>query len=246
MDPGTFTYTAQTDWREHFRGSSAHNTIVVDRHSQAVGMGPFEWRVRPSARLRGWITNPEWDFADADHGVYRNLPDPVTHRRRVLFVKPRYWLVVDDLYGEDVHEIELFFQFAEKQVQIADNQGWVQSYSTDGKGLIVQPIATVQLDSEIYTGNIEPIRGWISQDYGLRTPAPLLRYSTVARLPQRVVTLLVPKVSNTKRLPGLTTEVSQNATVIRFSDWPETLIVKDDLIQVNSKIGHKHTRIMAF
>ena len=40
------------------------------------------------------------------------LPDPVRHRRRVLFVKPRYWVVVDDLDGGAAHRVELRFQFA--------------------------------------------------------------------------------------------------------------------------------------
>ena len=39
------------------------------------------------------------------------LPDPVVHRRRVIFVKPGYWILVDDLSGAARHQIDLTFQF---------------------------------------------------------------------------------------------------------------------------------------
>lgn len=246
VDPGTFTYTAQANWRKHFRNTSAHNTIVVDRRSQALDTGPFAWRDRPRARLTRWQSNAGWDFADAVHGAYRNLPDPVTHRRRILFVKPRYWLVVDELYGEDVHEVELLFQFAGRDLSLLNEGNWAQSSASDGVGLYVIPIATTRLDAEINIGEVEPIRGWLSQDYGLRSPAALLRYSTVVRLPLRIVTLLVPKVSNTDRPPDVDAEVKLHETTVRVPSWAEHVTVDDEVIRVERRNGAYQEEIVAF
>src|SRR5205807_1597608 len=116
VDPGTYGYTVEPVWRDFFRGTAAHSTVLVDGVEQAAPAGPFKWRQRPQARLRRWrsdaavdfadashdaylrIGEPEVgiaavDFADASHDAYLRLPDPVVHRRRVLFVKPRYWVV---------------------------------------------------------------------------------------------------------------------------------------------------------
>jgi len=44
-------------------------------------------------------------------------------------------------------------------------------------------------------GSAQPVRGWVSQDYGQRRPAPSVVWSVRARLPLRVVTLLLPAPS---------------------------------------------------
>ena len=52
---------------------------------------------KPRVKLREWHSTPEFDFLDAEHNGYLSLADPVGHRRRVIFVKPGYWILVDDL-----------------------------------------------------------------------------------------------------------------------------------------------------
>src|SRR6185295_18230461 len=106
VDPGTYCYTANARWRNYFRSTAAHSTVTVDGLSQAIPAGPFAWQKRPRARLRRWISTDSFDLADADHDAYHRLPDPVTHRRRVFFAKPRYWVVVDELDGKVEHRID--------------------------------------------------------------------------------------------------------------------------------------------
>src|SRR5690348_8745128 len=162
VDPGTYCYTSHANWRDHFRSSAAHNTVVVDRQSQAVPAGPFSWRKqRPSARLMQWRSTPAFDYADAAHDAYRRLRDPVTHRRRVMFVKPHYWVVVDDLEGADIHQVDLSFQFAPAEIsRTAD--GWDRAMAPDGRGLFIRPFSVTPLQLTKHEGEAEPIRGWIS------------------------------------------------------------------------------------
>jgi hypothetical protein len=113
VDPGTYAYSADPNLRTHFRGTSAHSTVLVDGLGQAEPRGAFAWKQRPAAMLRAFRTEPSFDFADSSHEAYARLRDPVGHRRRVVFVKsPGYWLIADDLSGKQEHRVELRFQFA--------------------------------------------------------------------------------------------------------------------------------------
>jgi len=189
VDAGTGTY-ADPAWRDHFRATAAHSTVVVDGESQALPAGPFAWRQRPAVRLRRWLSTEALDFADAEHDAYGRLSDPVSHRRRVLFVKPRYFVVVDDLEGAAEHRVEVRFQFGAGDVGWGPGR-WARAVA-GGRGLLVCPVATVPLDARVRTGGCDPIEGWISADYGRREPAPALVYAAVARLPMRIFTLLLP------------------------------------------------------
>lgn len=191
VDPGTYAYHAPGGWRDHFRGTAAHSTLTVDGADQAVPLGPFGWRTRPRARLRRWESTDAFDFADAEHDAYHRLPDPVTHRRRVLFVKPRYWLVVDDVEGATEHRVDLRFQFAPLNVTVSPDL-WARARRDDGRGLLLRPFAAVTLKAEVREGELEPLQGWISPDYGQRRAAPVLVYSAVTRLPLRILTLVLP------------------------------------------------------
>lgn len=190
-DPGTYGYTAEPAWRDFFRGTAAHSTVLVDGVGQAIPAGPFRWQARPGARLTRWASTEAFDFADASHDAYSRLAEPVTHRRRVVFVKPRYWVLVDDLEGQGEHSVELRFQFGPMDVTV-DPALWARACAAGGHGLLIRPFATAPLKGEIHDGEISPIQGWVSPAYGQRRPAPLLVYSAVARLPLRVLTLLLP------------------------------------------------------
>jgi len=191
VDAGTYGYTAEPRWRDFFRGTTAHSTVVVDGLGQAVPAGPFKWDARPRARLHRWQSTEASDDAEASHDAYSRLADPVVHRRRVLFVKPGYWVFVDDLDGRAEHAVELRFQFAPIEVTVGPDL-WARARVSAGRGLLVKPFATVALKGEVHEGELAPIQGWISPDYGRRGPAPALIYSTVTRLPLRIMTLLLP------------------------------------------------------
>lgn len=191
IDAGTGTYTAHPEWREFFRSTASHSTLRVDGLDQAVPAGPFKWQARPEARLYRWLTTDTFDFADAAHDAYAGRAGSVRHRRRVLFIKPRYWLIADDLYGSGEHHAELRFQFAPIDVTL-DSTLRARARGGAGKGLLIMPFASAPLRASIRRGTDAPTEGWISPEYGQRYPAPVLIYETAARLPLRIVSLLLP------------------------------------------------------
>jgi heparinase II/III-like protein len=191
VDAGTYCYTGEPHWRDYFRSTAAHSSVLVDGVSQADPAGPFGWRGQPRVRLREWHSTPDFDFLDAEHDGYRALPDPVVHRRRVIFVKPGYWILVDDLSGAARHQLELTFQFGPLAVALGPHP-WARAETPGGRVLWICPFPSAPVQPSLKCGELSPIRGWISTGYGERQPAPMLIYSFNVALPWRIVTLLLP------------------------------------------------------
>jgi uncharacterized heparinase superfamily protein len=191
VDAGTYCFTSEPHWREYFRSTAAHSTIVVDGQSQAQPEGPFGWHGQPRVRLREWHSTPQFDFLDAEHDGYRGLPDPVMHRRRVIFVKPGYWILVDDLSGGARHQVDLTFQFGTLGVTLGTHP-WARAQTPGGRVLWVCPFPSAPVQPALKCGDLSPIGGWISRHFGEREPAPMLIYSFAVALPWRIVTLLLP------------------------------------------------------
>lgn len=193
IDAGTGSYRADDEWRNYFRGTRAHSTVMVDGIGQAEPAGPFAWRQpRPAARLVHHASSADIDLVEAVHDAYSTLRDPVTHRRRILFVKggAGYWVIVDDLSGAAPHKLELRYQLA--ALDIRREQAWTRIRGRNGSALLVRAFAAVELDTEICEGQLDPIGGWVSPNYGQRIPTPCLTYRTEHQLPLRIVTLLYP------------------------------------------------------
>jgi hypothetical protein len=224
VDPGTCVYSADPSARDHFRGTAAHATVVVDRQGQAEPAGPFAWRQRPRAHLRRFLSTPAYDLASAEHDAYGRLHDPVLHRRHVVFVKsPGYWVIVDDLAGSSGHHIELRFQFAPMPLSVEGD--WVGAKGPGGHGLRLRAAAGVPLEVRIEEGSTSPLEGWISPDYGQREAAPILIYTANTRLPLRILTLLLP-VEDAAAAPPVVRPLRDSDGVpfgLAFDDRNETI-----------------------
>jgi hypothetical protein len=71
-----------------YKQTIGHNTVMVDSRSM---------RKCVDNRLNQWWNGERYDFADGISDGYRWIG--VAHNRRVLFVKPGYWIITDYLPG---------------------------------------------------------------------------------------------------------------------------------------------------
>jgi hypothetical protein len=93
VDPGTYTYYADRDARRYFRGTSAHNTLIVDGRDQSIQEGPMLWGRRAEVRVLSWEPRENGGVLTAEHNGYRALG--LTHRRH--FCLSGRTLVIEDL-----------------------------------------------------------------------------------------------------------------------------------------------------
>ena len=83
VDPGTYDYFTYDDWRDYFRSTAAHNTIVIDGQDQSQMDGSFMWSHQAEARCLHWEPSEAGGLVSGEHDGYHRLVNPVTHRRTV-------------------------------------------------------------------------------------------------------------------------------------------------------------------
>lgn len=186
VDSGTYVYQEGSAWRDFFRSTAAHNTVVVDGQDQSEMQGTFLWGRKAQASLLQWESGAEYDLAIAEHDGYARLG--VIHRRTILFVKPDWCLVVDQLNGQGNHHLEQTWHLPTAAcVQI--NTDGVELIIGDIRAMIA-PVDIPEAEVAVRLGEESPMQGWVSPHYGQRRPAPVLSFSGRVDLPVRWVTAL--------------------------------------------------------
>src|SRR5262249_1785353 len=182
-DPGTGVYVAGSGERNWFRGTAAHNTVQVDGLDQAEPTGPFTWENLPTVSADRWVTGEAFDLLVASHSGYSRLPNPVLHRRHIVYLKPHFWLVRDVIDGDGWHRVDASWHFAPGVLsRIA---GGVHFSIDDTSGVALLFTANKSFSQAISQEGFSPV-------YGRRQVSPVVRVSTDAHLPVELATLLLP------------------------------------------------------
>lgn len=189
VDPGTYCYHRDALWRDHFRSTHAHNTVSVDGLNQSEILGPFMWGRRARAEQIAWVTTRDFDYFEGAHDGYTSAGG-VRHRRSVLFGKRGYWLVVDHLEGEGRHRIDATFQLA-RGFSREPGSGLVFA-SDDGLAVEFRTWLPGGMTTEIIEGADSPPRGWVSDGFGQKDPAPAVVAGGVVELPVTLLTAVIP------------------------------------------------------
>jgi hypothetical protein len=164
IDPGTYTYVADPKLRDCFRGTSAHNTVRIDRLDQAESAGPFRWRNLPRTEIIEFRPRP-WHLRARCH--YRGI----SHERRIWYADEAIW-VLDEIHGMGRHLVEQFWHCAGPIARIPDSAIQLRA----GIKLICASGASVQIRE-----------GWQSPVPGRKEPSPIVCVSLETDLPCRLV-----------------------------------------------------------
>jgi len=169
IDPGTYCYHTEPEWRNYFRGTSAHNTVRVDQQDQSEIGGPFMWvrKAQPTVEVAE-LQEIRRQRVRASHDGYAKLAHPVKHTREVVFEPGTSSLSVqDEIQTTGPHVIERFWHCAEHcEVRQLDSRS----------ALILGRRARLTLncaeDGELHIlrGSQSPRSGWVSHRFGSMQP----------------------------------------------------------------------------
>ena len=163
VDPGTFVYNCAPQWRSYFRSTLAHNTVTIDHRDQAEQGGTFHWKTKLCSRAARPVSLPGVEYMEAEHDGYRRLPQGVIHRRRLLYVAPESWIVVDDFRGSGEHTFDFHYHLpGDAEVSLFASK----------------PLQT------------ERIAGWMSRAYGEKKPCSTLHATLTGAAPAAAMTFL--------------------------------------------------------
>ncbi|HET6602949.1 MAG TPA: alginate lyase family protein, partial [Xanthomonadaceae bacterium] len=173
VDPGTYAYHTQNEWRRYFRGTAAHNTVRVDARDQSESGGKFMWLRKARAGCSLWDSTPRLDRFEGWQDGYRRLQDPVVHRRRIVLDKALKRISIEDslqMAGE--HDIELLFHCSEQCHAEPAGGGYDLRQAGRTLRLVLPQIKAAS--ARLYVGSIAPIFGWVSRRFDDKQPAPTI------------------------------------------------------------------------
>lgn len=188
VDPGAYIYTGDLKERQRFRSTAYHSTVEVDEIEQntTVEATPFLIGDEAHPQVISWESHLETDSLVAEHGGYRRLPQPVTHRRAVFFRKrERFWTIDDALTGEGTHDLSFRFHFAPQletsvrddgTVEVCDKMNGARLLIV-ARGLTAEPV----LESR-----------FSSRDYGSKAPSVSVCWTVRSSLPVAAQFVLFP------------------------------------------------------
>jgi len=161
-DPGTYAYNIDYAWRDRFRLTAAHNTVMVDDAEQSIPLDRMSWTRAATSHCRRYAAADGFMLVDGEHDGYSRLGAPVTHRRVFAQLDGRAWFVLDCLDGAGDHVIHTRWHLRpECRVAVQDTR--VDLSAPDGATLEVNGPAALELTA-----------GWHSDEYGVRVSTQVL------------------------------------------------------------------------
>lgn len=183
IDAGTYLYHSGGTWRDHFRGTAAHNTLCLEETSSSTMSGNFNWARKANTRLTGYeIGKDSWQ-AEAEHDGYLEKFG-VRHRRRLRVEPATGFAVEDSLLGRGAHQVAIGFLLHPSLRATSDSQS--VRVTRDGK-LILRLVHTGGLTCRI-DGPDQLTNGWCSETFGIKTATTRIVFAGVLGVEKSVTT----------------------------------------------------------
>ncbi|GHB62620.1 heparinase [Persicitalea jodogahamensis] len=180
-DGGSYIYSGNPEGRAWFRQTKVHQTLTLNGENSAY-----------APKLRLWKPGKDLDVLVIENQSYPDL----LHRRAVLFVDKRYFVIVDEAIGTATGDIDLHFQLAPGKAVFDQKKYTVHSDFDEGWNVLVQTMPQPGLA-------LQEEEGQVSFVYTQKEPRPAFGYRLQKETKEegvRYVTVVAPYPGNRPRI----------------------------------------------
>jgi hypothetical protein len=169
-------------WARYFKTTASYNSVLIDDFLQNDGDADGYMKVYEKYDYaEGWFdAGFGIDVADIDE---KELKDKgitqrkikkldATHTRKVMFVKPDFWILRDEIEADGAHNAEQVWHYYDGDLK-QEGYAWLTQF--DDANLVLQTVGQNTVVPTYYKGSDEPIAGWHCPYYDIKRPAPELR-----------------------------------------------------------------------
>ncbi len=172
-DAGSYIYSGDPEGRRWFRQTKVHQTLTLNGEN-----------TRYDPKLLLWQPGTNHDILVVQNTSYEDL----IHRRAVIFVDKKYFVIKDEAMGNGAGEIGLHFQLSPGETVFDQDQLSVNTDFKEGWNIMVQTNDQqgLQLQEE---------EGWVSFEYTKKQPRPAFEYVLQKSAEQdgvRFISLVIP------------------------------------------------------
>jgi hypothetical protein len=168
VDPGTYAYHTEPQWRSYFRGTRAHNTAMVDEKDQSRQVGNFMWSRHAVGKCLLFNANGIHQRFVGEHDGYYSLSDPLTHRREITYdSENRVFDIADIFECAGAHRVSLCWHFAER---IEPRVHGDELCAVAGRYIVRIVPVDRPAHVHLYRGGTAEQGGWISRRFGRKVP----------------------------------------------------------------------------
>lgn len=111
VDAGRYTYTMEGG-RAKFKDPRAHNTGILDGEFFTVCKDSWECSKLSQPANTAFCFTEQYEYVQGGHLGY--MDRGVFFNRRIIYIKPDIYVILDERYGAGEHCYETFFHFSEK------------------------------------------------------------------------------------------------------------------------------------
>lgn len=174
VDAGRLYYK-RDKWRDFIQSTAAHNTLLIDGANQNNDVKEFTEPLSEDV----YQINDTLDYARGSFTAgYNTLEGIATHTRTVVYVRNKFWVVVDQVTTDRPRQIQGLWHF-HPHCTVENDNTTVASTDANTGNVRITPIGQTHWNIDIIKGQEEPfIQGWYSREYNHKAASSCAIFKT--------------------------------------------------------------------